>query len=109
MGVDGLSRAIDQSIIEPNEDALFFVCFRVVTRASFVLTIGVAFLGERFLANKNQVYRQQYKDRGHVIHYLRDVDKVYSELPLLPKNLDIVIFRPRGSKGVEQAKEPFGT
>ncbi|EAQ89410.1 hypothetical protein CHGG_06029 [Chaetomium globosum CBS 148.51] len=41
---------------------------------------------------------QQYKYRGHVVHFLRDVGKVYDELPLLPKDLDIVILRPSGSE-----------
>jgi ATP-dependent DNA helicase PIF1 len=50
---------------------------------------------------------QQYNYRGHVVHFLRDVGKVYSELPLLPKDLDIVILRPRGSEGVEQMDRQF--
>ena len=33
--------------------------------------------------------------------------KVYSELPLLPKDLDIVILRPRGSENVEQMDRQF--
>ncbi len=40
---------------------------------------------------------QQYKYRGHVVHFLRDVGKIYHELPLLPKDLDIVILRPAGA------------
>jgi hypothetical protein len=42
-----------------------------------------------------------------VVHFLRDVGKVYSELPLLPSDLDIVILRPRGSEGVEQMSRQF--
>lgn len=42
----------------------------------------------------SQVRGQQYKYRGHVVHFLRDVGKVYNELPLLPRDLDIVILRP---------------
>ncbi|EAQ84302.1 hypothetical protein CHGG_10706 [Chaetomium globosum CBS 148.51] len=44
------------------------------------------------------VWGQQYKYRGHVVHFLRDVGKIYDELPLLPKDLDIVILRPSGSE-----------
>ena len=33
--------------------------------------------------------------------------KVYSELPLLPKDLDIVILRPRGSENAEQMDRQF--
>ncbi len=40
---------------------------------------------------------QQYNYRGHVVHFLRDVGKIYHELPLLPKDLDIVILRPAGA------------
>jgi ATP-dependent DNA helicase PIF1 len=40
---------------------------------------------------------QQYKYRGHVIHFLRNVGKVYNKPPLLPKDLDIVILRPVSS------------
>ena len=65
-------------------------------------------LHESSLANGYQVRGQQYKYRGHVVHFLRDVGKVYSELPLLPKDLDIVILRPRGSEGVEQMTRQFG-
>ncbi|KAI8396355.1 hypothetical protein FOFC_20902 [Fusarium oxysporum] len=34
--------------------------------------------------NVMQVRGQQYKYRGHIVHFLRDVGKVYSQLPLLP-------------------------
>lgn len=37
---------------------------------------------------------QQYKYRGHVINFLRDIGKVYSQLPRLPEELDVIIVRP---------------
>jgi hypothetical protein len=37
---------------------------------------------------------QQYKYKGHVINFLRDVGRIYNQLPLLPKDLDIIILRP---------------
>ncbi|KAM4063873.1 ATP-dependent DNA helicase PIF1 [Hirsutella rhossiliensis] len=40
---------------------------------------------------------QQYKYRGHVINFLRDIGHVYTQLPLLPRELDIIIIRPRDS------------
>jgi hypothetical protein len=40
---------------------------------------------------------QQYKYSGHVINFLRDVGSVYSQLPLLPADLDVVILRPRNA------------
>ncbi|EAQ85210.1 hypothetical protein CHGG_09224 [Chaetomium globosum CBS 148.51] len=67
-------------------------------------------LEELFIARVHvsvNVRGQQYKYRGHVVHFLRDVGKVYSELPLLSKDLDIVILRPRGSEGVEQMDRQF--
>jgi len=36
----------------------------------------------------------QYKYRGHVVHFLRDVGKVYSQLPCLVRDLEIVILLP---------------
>ncbi|KAJ3459135.1 hypothetical protein MRS44_015208 [Fusarium solani] len=37
---------------------------------------------------------QQYKSKRHVINFLKDVDQVYRQLPLLPQDLDIIILRP---------------
>ncbi|KAG7410080.1 ATP-dependent DNA helicase PIF1 [Fusarium oxysporum f. sp. raphani] len=41
-----------------------------------------------------QVRGQQYKYRGHIVHFLRDVGKVYRQLPLLPSELDVILLRP---------------
>ena len=41
-----------------------------------------------------QVRGQQYKYSGHVCNFLRDIGKVYTRLPLLPENLEMVIIRP---------------
>jgi ATP-dependent DNA helicase PIF1 len=40
---------------------------------------------------------QQYKYRGHCISFLRDVGSIYSQLPLLPTDLDIIILRPQNA------------
>lgn len=37
---------------------------------------------------------QQYRYQGHIVHFLRDIGRVYDELPLLPRELDIVLLRP---------------
>ncbi|KAF5133799.1 ATP-dependent DNA helicase PIF1 [Metarhizium anisopliae] len=37
---------------------------------------------------------QQYKYRGHVVHFLREVGLVYNQLPLLPHELNTVLLRP---------------
>ncbi|KAJ6437024.1 hypothetical protein O9K51_10321 [Purpureocillium lavendulum] len=44
--------------------------------------------------NVMQVRGQQYKYRGHIVHFLRDVGKVYRQLPLLPPELDVILLRP---------------
>jgi hypothetical protein len=41
-----------------------------------------------------QIRGQQYKYRGHIVHFLRDVGKVYRQLPLLPPELDVILLRP---------------
>ncbi|KAJ6436330.1 ATP-dependent DNA helicase pfh1 [Purpureocillium lavendulum] len=47
--------------------------------------------------NVMQVRGQQYKYRGHIVHFLRDVGKVYRQLPLLPPELDVILLRPPNS------------
>ncbi|PCD20094.1 hypothetical protein FGRA07_11796 [Fusarium graminearum] len=44
---------------------------------------------------------QQYRYKGHVIHFLKDVGQIYDQLPLLPRDLDIFILRP-----ANQTKQP---
>ncbi|KJZ69477.1 hypothetical protein HIM_11139 [Hirsutella minnesotensis 3608] len=41
-----------------------------------------------------QVRGAQYKYRGHVVHFLRNVGRLFEELPVLPEELDIVLLRP---------------
>jgi hypothetical protein len=41
------------------------------------------------------LYRgRQYKYRGHIVHFLRNVGRVYDQLPRLPQELDIVLLHP---------------
>lgn len=42
-----------------------------------------------------QVRGQQYKYRGHVINFLKDVGQVYNVLPRIPEHLDLVLLRPK--------------
>lgn len=37
---------------------------------------------------------QQYKYRGYVISFLCDTGSLYSQLPLLPPDLDVIILKP---------------
>jgi hypothetical protein len=53
---------------------------------------------EMLIARVHVQYRgQQFKYRGHIINFLRDVGSVYLQIPLLPKELDIIVLRPRNS------------
>ena len=38
----------------------------------------------------HQVCGQQYKYSGHVCNFLRDVGRIYTKLPLLPQDVEIV-------------------
>jgi ATP-dependent DNA helicase PIF1 len=44
-----------------------------------------------------------------VVHFLRDVGKIYEALPLLPTDLDIVILRPPHSEQTPQMNRQFRT
>ncbi|XP_044714708.1 DDE superfamily endonuclease domain-containing protein [Hirsutella rhossiliensis] len=46
-----------------------------------------------------QVRGAQYKYRGHVVHFLRNVGRLFEELPVLPEELDIVLLRPPNVEG----------
>ncbi|EED13560.1 hypothetical protein TSTA_098170 [Talaromyces stipitatus ATCC 10500] len=41
-----------------------------------------------------RVRGQQYKYSGHVVNFLRDTARVYDTLPLLPRDLEIILLRP---------------
>src|SRR6202165_6063709 len=49
----------------------------------------------------------QYKYRGHVVHFLRDVGKVYSQLPCLVRDLEIVILRPSNTADHQHLQRQF--
>ena len=42
----------------------------------------------------HQIRGAQYRYSGHVCNFLRDVGKVYNKLPILPKDLEIVLLKP---------------
>jgi hypothetical protein len=44
----------------------------------------------------------QYKYKGHICHFVSNVGKVYSRLPLLPQDLDILILKPPSSEADNQ-------
>src|SRR3981081_539755 len=49
----------------------------------------------------------QYKYRSHVVHFLRDVGKVYSQLPCLAKDLEIVILQPSNTADHQHLQRQF--
>ncbi|KJZ67980.1 hypothetical protein HIM_12631 [Hirsutella minnesotensis 3608] len=54
-----------------------------------------------------QVRGAQYKYRGHVVHFLRNVGRLFEELPVLPKELDIVLLRPPNMEGDPRFRQQF--
>lgn len=46
-----------------------------------------------------QVRGQQFKYKGHVVNFLQNTGHIYDTLPLLPKDLDIVLIRPSNASG----------
>ncbi|KJZ71746.1 hypothetical protein HIM_08888 [Hirsutella minnesotensis 3608] len=54
-----------------------------------------------------QVRGAQYKYRGHVVHFLRNVGRLFEELPVLPEELDIVLLRPPNMEGDPRFRQQF--
>ncbi|KAM4064195.1 ATP-dependent DNA helicase PIF1 [Hirsutella rhossiliensis] len=54
-----------------------------------------------------QVRGAQYKYRGHVVHFLRNVGRLFEELPVLPEELDIVLLRPPNMEGDPRFQQQF--
>ncbi|KAI8710750.1 ATP-dependent DNA helicase [Fusarium sp. LHS14.1] len=54
-----------------------------------------------------QVRGSQYKYRGHVVHFLRNVGRLFEELPVLPEDLDIVLLRPPNMEGDPHFQQQF--
>ncbi|XP_044716015.1 ATP-dependent DNA helicase PIF1 [Hirsutella rhossiliensis] len=54
-----------------------------------------------------QVRGAQYKYRGHVVHFLRNVGRLFEELPVLPEELDIVLLRPPNVEGDPRFRQQF--
>ncbi|KAJ3454665.1 hypothetical protein MRS44_013265 [Fusarium solani] len=54
-----------------------------------------------------QVRGSQYKYRGHVVHFLRNVGRLFEELPVLPEELDIVLLRPPNMEGDPHFQQQF--
>ncbi|KJZ68728.1 hypothetical protein HIM_11880 [Hirsutella minnesotensis 3608] len=50
---------------------------------------------------------QQYKYRGHVVHFLREVGLVYNQLPLLPPELNTVLLRPANTSSHANLSRQF--
>lgn len=54
-----------------------------------------------------QVRGAQYKYRGHVVHFLRNVGRLFEELPVLPGELDVVLLRPPNMEGDPRFQQQF--
>ncbi|KAM4061713.1 PIF1-like helicase [Hirsutella rhossiliensis] len=54
-----------------------------------------------------QVRGAQYKYRGHVVHFLRNVGRLFEELPVLPEELDVVLLRPPNMEGSPRFRQQF--
>ncbi|XP_044718785.1 PIF1-like helicase domain-containing protein [Hirsutella rhossiliensis] len=50
---------------------------------------------------------QQYKYRGHVVNFLREVGLVYNQLPLLPRELNTVLLRPANTSSHANLSRQF--
>ncbi|KAM4062456.1 PIF1-like helicase [Hirsutella rhossiliensis] len=50
---------------------------------------------------------QQYRYRGHVVHFLREVGLVYNQLPLLPRELNTVLLRPANTSSHANLSRQF--
>lgn len=50
---------------------------------------------------------QQYRYRGHIVHFLRDVGRVYDQLPLLPADIDMILLRPSNTDKVPGLRRQF--
>jgi hypothetical protein len=57
--------------------------------------------------NVMQIRGQQYLYRGHVVHFLRDVGKIFDQLPLLPAELDIVLLKPKNTDDSDRLRQQF--
>ncbi|KAM4063335.1 ATP-dependent DNA helicase PIF1 [Hirsutella rhossiliensis] len=73
--------------LTPTEEALFA---RVHVHVNIMLVRG-----------------QQYKYRGHVVHFLREVGLVYNQLPLLPPELNTVLLRPANTSSHANLSRQF--
>jgi ATP-dependent DNA helicase PIF1 len=49
----------------------------------------------------------QYKYRGHICNFLTNVGKVYTQLPLLPRELDVVVIRPANYQEIPGVTRQF--
>lgn len=49
------------------------------------------------LVEIRQIRGSNHCYRGHIVNLLRDTGKIYSHLPLLPRDLNIVVIRPKNT------------
>ncbi len=49
----------------------------------------------------------QYKYNGYMVNFLRNVGTVYSQLPRLPEELDVIILRPYNAPIYDRLRRQF--
>lgn len=54
----------------------------------------------------HQVRGEQYKYRGHVCQFFRNIAKVCDTLPTLPEDLDIIVIKPSVAQAQRMADDP---
>ena len=50
-----------------------------------------------------QVRGAQYRFKGHVVFFSKNIGKVYNQLPLLPEELEVIILKPKNNTSHNQA------
>ncbi|KAJ5183746.1 hypothetical protein N7492_001362 [Penicillium capsulatum] len=50
---------------------------------------------------------QQYRYRGHIVHFLRKTGRLYEQLPILPQDLNIILLRPSNTTQFHQLDRQF--
>ena len=49
----------------------------------------------------------QYSYRGHIVNFLANTGKIYSQLPLLPGDLDIILLKPANTRDFPRVQRQF--
>jgi hypothetical protein len=50
-----------------------------------------------------QIRGQQYQYSGHTVCFMQNIQKLYNKLPLIPKDLDIILLKPASGQASDTA------